>query len=285
MPVRLVTDSTAMLEPALVAALGIAVVPLQVVIGPKVFDEGTDEARPEVVAQALRDFTPVSTSRPAPVVFAETYRRLAEEGATEIVSVHLSAEMSGTFESAQLAARDAGIRVVCVDTRQVGLAVGYAVRAAAAALEAGGSADEAADAARAVAGRRQLAVLRRHPGVPAPRRAHRRGRRAAGQRAGGEAAAGLRGRPGRPAGAGAHLDPGAEPARGARGRGRGGAAGRRQRRPPRQPRAGRARSPNASRTRLADGLAGRSVDCGELGAVLGAHVGPGMIAVCVAPRP
>ena len=35
--------------------------------------------------------------------------------------------------------------------------------------------------------------------------------------------------------------------------------------------------------RLADNLSGREVWCGELGAVLGAHVGPGMIAVCVAP--
>jgi fatty acid-binding protein DegV len=36
--------------------------------------------------------------------------------------------------------------------------------------------------------------------------------------------------------------------------------------------------------RLADNLGGRELWCGELGAVLGAHVGPGMIAVCVAPR-
>jgi fatty acid-binding protein DegV len=35
--------------------------------------------------------------------------------------------------------------------------------------------------------------------------------------------------------------------------------------------------------RLADNLSDREVWCGELGAVLGAHVGPGMLAVCVAP--
>ena len=39
------------------------------------------------------------------------------------------------------------------------------------------------------------------------------------------------------------------------------------------------------RTRLAENLGDREIWCGELGAVLGAHVGPGMIAVCVAPRP
>ncbi len=37
-------------------------------------------------------------------------------------------------------------------------------------------------------------------------------------------------------------------------------------------------------TRLAANLDGREVWCGELGAVLGAHVGPGMVAACVAPR-
>ena len=37
--------------------------------------------------------------------------------------------------------------------------------------------------------------------------------------------------------------------------------------------------------RLAENLGGRELWCGELGAVLGAHVGPGMIAVCIAPRP
>ena len=36
--------------------------------------------------------------------------------------------------------------------------------------------------------------------------------------------------------------------------------------------------------RLSDQLGGRAVEVGEIGAVLGAHVGPGMVAVCVAPR-
>ncbi|NPC98382.1 DegV family protein [Nocardioides sp. zg-DK7169] len=284
MPVRLVTDSTAMLEPALAAAHGIAVVPLQVVIGPKVFDEGTEDACPEVVAQALRDFTPVSTSRPAPAVFADTYRRLAEAGATEVVSVHLSAEMSGTFESVQLAARDAGLRVVCVDTRQVGPAVGYAVRAAAEVIEAGGSADEAAQAARDVAaGARSLfyvdtlEYLRRGGRIGAaaallgsalavkPLLGFDDGRVVPLERVRTSTRALNRLEELAVAAAGeqqvdvtvAHL---ANPDR---------AAALTER----------------LTARLADGLSGREVACGELGAVLGAHVGPGMIAVCVAPRP
>src|SRR5690606_29460265 len=104
--------------------------------------EGPEGATPEVVAQALRDFVPVSTSRPAPALFAEVYRSLAAEGYDEIVSVHLSSEMSGTFESAQLAGLEADIAVHTVDSTQVGIATGYASITAAEVVAAGGSAEE-----------------------------------------------------------------------------------------------------------------------------------------------
>src|SRR4051812_26617663 len=128
MPARsvvIVTDSTAMLPPGLAAERGIVVVPLQVVIGATVYDEGTpDGATPELVATALKSWTPVSTSRPSPAVMLEVYEEAVRSGATEILSVHLSGEMSGTLESAQLAARDASVRVLAVDSRQVGIATG-----------------------------------------------------------------------------------------------------------------------------------------------------------------
>ena len=78
----------------------------------------------------------------------EAYERAALAGAKQIVSVHISGEMSGTFESAQLAARDAPVRVVCVDSRQVGVATGYAALAAADAIGEGRSVEDAAEAAR-----------------------------------------------------------------------------------------------------------------------------------------
>ena len=126
MPAVIVTDSTASLPPEVAAERGIVVVPLQVVIGATVHDEGADGATPELVAAALREWKPVSTSRPGPAALLEVYEKAARDGATEVVSIHLSGEMSGTFESAQLAARDASIRVIPVDTRQVGVATGYA---------------------------------------------------------------------------------------------------------------------------------------------------------------
>ena len=148
--IALVTDSTAMLPASLAEQRGVTVVPLQVVIGAKSYDEGVDpEATPDTIAEALRAYTPVSTSRPTPAVFLEAYERAAAQGAESVLSVHLSGEVSGTFESAQLAARDAPVPVVTVDTRQLGMATGYAVLAAADVLDAGGAVEEAAGAALA----------------------------------------------------------------------------------------------------------------------------------------
>lgn len=149
MSVVVVTDSASTV-PAEVAASGLVrVVPLQVIIDDESFDEGSEGVTPERVASALRAKRAVSTSRPAPAVFADLYAQLADEGVTEIVSVHLSAEVSGTFESALVASRKAPVPVTCVDSRQVGVATGYAVESACAVIESGGTAADAAKAARA----------------------------------------------------------------------------------------------------------------------------------------
>ncbi len=283
MSVVVVTDSTASLPPEVAAARGIVVVPLQVVIGADVFDEGAPEVTPERVAEALRDYRPVSTSRPSPAVLLEVYDRLAAGGAKQIVSVHLSGDMSGTFESAQLAGRDAKVRVVCVDSRQVGVATGYAALAAADAVGRGASVEEAADAARARAERCSsyfyvdtLEYLRRGGRIGAaaallggalavkPLLTITEGTVSSLEkvRTSSKALARLSELAVEAAGDDrvdlcvAHLG-----------------------------------SPDRAAAlaeqlgeRLADQLEGREVWCGEVGAVLGAHVGPGMISVCVAPR-
>jgi DegV family protein with EDD domain len=277
-----VTDSTASLPPEVATARGIVVVPLQVVIGATVYDEGPDGATPEMVAEALKEFRPVSTSRPSPAYLLEVYEKAAAGGAAEILSVHLSAEMSGTHESALLAARDASIPVTVVDTRQVGVATGYAALSAVDVLDAGGSVAQAADAARARAADATalfyvdtLEYLRRGGRIGAaaallggalsvkPLLKIADGRVVNLERvrttsralsrledlvveAAGERAAEL---------CVSHL---ANPDRA------GDLAGR-------------------LAERLAANLEGRQVWCGELGAVLGAHVGPGMVAVCLAP--
>ncbi len=145
--VAVVTDSTAMLSTDVVEERGITVVPLQVVLGARSYDESTD-SDPGMVADALRAWEPVSTSRPTPQAFSSVYEELAAQGAGSIVSVHLSGEISGTCESAQLAARDAPVPVEVVDSRLVGLGTGFAVLAAADAVDGGADAAAAADTAR-----------------------------------------------------------------------------------------------------------------------------------------
>jgi DegV family protein with EDD domain len=144
--VALVTDSTSV-DDALAGRLDLIVVPLQVIVDDQAYDEGS-EITPDEVAAALRAKKAVSTSRPAPDAFLRAYREAANDGAEAIVSVHLSGEVSGTYESAQLAARDAPVPVHVVDSRQLGMGTGFALQSAAAALNAGRSTEDAAEAAR-----------------------------------------------------------------------------------------------------------------------------------------
>lgn len=130
MTTRIVTDSTAYLPADVIEQHDVEVVPLHVVVGGRDHIEGRDISAQQVAA-ALRDYTIVTTSRPTPQVFAETYQRLADEGATAIVSVHLSSQMSGTVEAARLAAAEASVPVEVVDSETIGMAMGFAVVAAA----------------------------------------------------------------------------------------------------------------------------------------------------------
>ncbi|MPZ59701.1 MAG: DegV family EDD domain-containing protein [Propionibacteriales bacterium] len=146
--VALVTDSTSMLSEDVVAEHGLVVVPLQVIIGSTPYAEGS-ETSADMVAEALRAGQPVSTSRPAPEAFVSAYENAAASGAEAVVSIHLSSEISGTFESAQLAAKQVSVPVEVVDSRQVGLGTGFAVLAAAEAREAGEQPEGIAGAAHA----------------------------------------------------------------------------------------------------------------------------------------
>ncbi|WP_326795870.1 DegV family protein [Streptomyces sp. NBC_01808] len=144
--VAIVADSTAYLPPEAMRRHGIISVPLTVVLGDRALEEGT-EISARSLAEALRKRNPVTTSRPSPALFAATYRKAAEAGARGIVSLHLSAEFSGTYDAAVLAAKEAPVPVRVVDTRMVAMALGFCAIAAAEAAEAGGTVDDAVEAA------------------------------------------------------------------------------------------------------------------------------------------
>ncbi|MEV4349355.1 DegV family protein [Actinoplanes sp. NPDC049596] len=137
MPVAVVTDSTAYLPAELAGTYDLTVVPLTVVINGVDGLEGL-EIQPSEVARALGGRrSQVSTSRPAPSQFAEAYQALLKAGADGIVSVHLSAKLSGTYEAAALAAADLGPAVQVVDSGTTGMGLGFAALAAAKAASDG----------------------------------------------------------------------------------------------------------------------------------------------------
>jgi DegV family protein with EDD domain len=144
--VAIVTDSTAYLPQELASRHAVTMVPLQLAIGGTMREEGVDVTAADA-AKALREWHPVTTSRPSPERFAHAYKVAAGAGATGIVSVHLSGLMSGTVDAARLAAESAPVPVRVVDTGTIGMGLGFAALSGAAMALAGGTLDEVAAAA------------------------------------------------------------------------------------------------------------------------------------------
>ena len=141
--IAVVTDSTAYLPDGLARELQVSVVPLYVIMGGASGEEGVD-ITPDQLAAALRERRqPVSTSRPTPSAFAHTYRRCLDSGAKGVVSIHLSRELSGTWDAARLAAEDVDPSCVkVIDSRSAGMGLGFAVLAAAELARAGAELDD-----------------------------------------------------------------------------------------------------------------------------------------------
>lgn len=147
-----VTDSTAYLPPGIAEGLPIDVVPLHVIMGEQQGEDGIDVTPADVVEKLRDKAITVTTSRPTPEQFVERYRSLLADGYDRIVSVHISSELSGTWDAARLAAvqcnSDAGEEVVrVVDSRVTAMGLGFPVLVAARAAAAGGTNDEVYDAA------------------------------------------------------------------------------------------------------------------------------------------
>ncbi|HEY8456607.1 MAG TPA: DegV family protein [Actinopolymorphaceae bacterium] len=155
--VAVVTDSTACLSDVEVARYDITVVPLHVVVGDSSCADGGSDARRRL-AQAFRGGERVTTSRPSPQSFLEAYRAVAARGATHVVSIHLSADLSSTHDAARLGALQADVPVSVVDSRQVGMGLGFAVLTAARAAREGADAKTVADLARRCAAATQTLV-------------------------------------------------------------------------------------------------------------------------------
>lgn len=154
--VGIVCDSTCDLEPAWLAEHGVSVVPLRVLFGEEQYLDWVD-MRPDEFYKRLAASTVLpTTSQPSPADFGKVYAQLSAEGCTDIVSIHLTSALSGTFESATLAATDSPIPVRVVDTKLVSQAVALVIKSAVAARDAGNSADVIARVAGETAAKTRL---------------------------------------------------------------------------------------------------------------------------------
>ncbi|MEI6198846.1 MAG: DegV family protein [Actinomycetota bacterium] len=152
MTVRIVTDSSCDLPQAMADALGIRIVPLSVRFGDTEYIDRTTITTAEFWSKCAASSTLPETAAPSPGSYEETYRSLAAEGATAIVVVALSSDLSATMQSAELAARAVapGIDVRIVDSRSASMGLGLTVLACAELAKTGASADEVVARAQSV---------------------------------------------------------------------------------------------------------------------------------------
>ena len=134
--VQVVTDSTSDIPRELARAAGIEVVPLTIRFGSEVFADGVDLSGEAFYEKLRTSPTIPTTSAPSPGDFLHVYHRAVQRG-QQVISIHISGEVSATYSSAALAAQEFPGRVHVVDSRNVSMAFGWVAVRAAAAAQAG----------------------------------------------------------------------------------------------------------------------------------------------------
>jgi DegV family protein with EDD domain len=146
--IHLVTDSTSDISPSDARALGVHVVPLIVRFGDEQYRDGVDIDADQFYAKLEQTGVHPTTSQPSPEVFATLYKTLLSDPEDHVVGLHISAKLSGTLQSATLAAQafDPG-RIHLVDTESVSGGLQLLVRAALDDINAGDPATVVAEKA------------------------------------------------------------------------------------------------------------------------------------------
>lgn len=143
MTIKIVTDSTCDLPAEIIEANGIEVVPLYINIGEQGYLDGMDITRTEFYENLAHYPAHPTTGTPGPEQFRQLYERLADEGATQILSIHISISLSATIDAAWAGAgQTKGVSVTVFDSRQLSLGTGFLVETAAKAAADGKSMGE-----------------------------------------------------------------------------------------------------------------------------------------------
>jgi DegV family protein with EDD domain len=158
--IHVVTDSTSDLPQLEAHSLGVTVVPLTVRFGEEQFTDGIEMDSDTFYERLRKTNVHPTTSQPTPEQFADAYRPLLEHDDDQVVSLHISAKLSGTLQSATLAAQDFDrSRIHLVDTESVSGGLQLLVRAAIDDIKAGDDAALVAEKATKRASKVTILVL------------------------------------------------------------------------------------------------------------------------------
>ncbi len=137
----IVTDSTADLSDEQVKKYNIRVVPISINFGSESYADGVDISAEEFYSRLTTVSELPKTSQPSPEAFKRLYEELTGENNT-ILSIHVSSNLSGTINSAELASKEISGRVIIVDTKNASQGIGLSVLVAGEAAKKGLSVEE-----------------------------------------------------------------------------------------------------------------------------------------------
>jgi DegV family protein with EDD domain len=150
MAIRIVTDSTCDLPPEVIKEHGIAVIPILIHVGSQEYRDGIDLSREQFYKELPGMKPPPTTAAPGHQAFRAMYERLTAEGATEILSIHISHKLSAVVDIARGAAQETTAAAVTVlDSCQLSLGTGFQVQRAAQAAKDGRTMNAILDALNA----------------------------------------------------------------------------------------------------------------------------------------
>ncbi len=132
MSIRIVTDSTCDLPAEMIARFRIQVIPLYINVGNQGYLDGIDISREEFYTGMPFFPSPATTAVPSMERFVAAYNTLADEGASEVLSIHISTALSGVVNVARVAAQETtSTHVTVLDSSQLSLGTGFLVETAA----------------------------------------------------------------------------------------------------------------------------------------------------------
>jgi DegV family protein with EDD domain len=140
MTIRIVADSTCDLPQQTIEQLGIKVIPLYINVGTQGYLDGVDISRQEFYQRLPGMHPHPTTAAPGSEVFRQAYEELAAQGASQVLSIHISISLSATLDVARVAAAEThAVPVIVFDSRQLSLGTGFLVETAADAAARGQS--------------------------------------------------------------------------------------------------------------------------------------------------